>query len=464
MAKKRQKFSIDMTEGSPLRIMLLFSAPMILSNLFQQLYNIIDTLIVGRALGQDPLAAVGSAGTVTLVYTSAAAGMALGASVVIAQLFGARELRRVKTCASTIGIFNTLVGLLFLLVGVFLAKPILELIKTPSGILDVSTTYLRVYSVGCVAMFLYNALSAVYIALGNSKTPLYFLILSSLLNIGLDLLFVLVFHWGVAGAAWATTISQMLSAVLALFDLRGKLRLLPTDAPAAPFDRQELGTMLKYALPATIQQSVVSVGNVVVQSAINSFGEAVMAGCTAASKVFSFVTTIPGNFGNAVSNFTGQNIGAQKPERISKGLAAALVASGIICLLMTGVFQLWGEAIIGLFAKKGEAPEAIRVGVSYISTVSWFFVAFAIMMCTKNVLKGAGDMSWFILSTMVDFVVRVLAAIFLSPIYGAHLIWWSIPIGWCTGMVIAVIRYLQGGWRKKSILKEEKKEASPLSS
>ena len=452
MRKSARSLSLDMSRGNPLRIMLTFSLPMILSNLFQQLYNIFDTLIVSRALGQDALAAVGSAGTVTFVYTSAATGLALGASVVIAQLFGARELRRVKTCASTMGIFDALVGLLFLLVGLILARPILNLIRTPAGILDVSCTYLQIYSVGCVSLFLYNALSAVYMALGNSKTPLYFLILSSLLNIGLDLLFVLVFRWGVPGAAWATTISQTVSALLALWDLRRKLALLETDGPAKRFDKRELGTMLKFALPATVQQSVVSLGNVVVQSAINSFGEAVIAGCTTASKVFAFVTTIPGNFGNAVSNFTGQNIGAKKPDRIAKGLIAALIASGAICLVMTVVLQLWGEGVISLFAKAGDPREAIDVGVAYISTVSWFFLVFAVMMCTKNVLKGAGDMLWFILATMLDLVVRIVTSLFLAPVYGAHLIWWSIPIGWCVGMVVALARYFQGGWRKKGVL------------
>ena len=445
---------MDMTNGSPLRIMLLFSAPLILSNLFQQLYNVVDTLIVGKALGQDSLAAVGCAGTVTLLYTAMASGLALGASVVIAQLFGAGELRRVKSCASTMGIFNSLVGLLFLVLGLFLSRPLLALINTPQEILDESTAYLQIYSVGCLAMFLYNALSAVYTALGNSRTPLYFLILSSVLNVVLDLLFVLVFHWGSPGAAWATTISQTVSAILAFFDLRDKLRDMKTAEPPARFDRRELGLMLKYAIPATIQQSVVSIGNVFVQSAINRFGEAVMAGCTAASKVSNFATTVPVTLGNAVSNFTGQNIGAKKPERVSKGLLAALAVAAGCSLVMTGVILLWGRPIIGLFAETGKGQAVIDVGYAYISTVSWFFIPFSIMMCVKNVLKGAGDMFWFITATMIDFIVRVLAAICLSPVYGKELIWWSIPIGWCIGMVISVACYLLGTWKKKNVLQE----------
>lgn len=454
MAKVSRRLALDMTSGSPLKIMLLYSAPMILSNLFQQFYNIVDALIVGNALGSKALAAVGSAGTVTLIYTAFAAGLALGASVVIAQLFGGGKLRRLKTCSSTMCIFNTLVGLLFLVLGLFLSRPILRLINTPADILDISTRYLQIYSVGSLGLFLYNALNAVYTALGNSRTPLYFLILSSVLNVGLDLLFVLGFHWGVAGVAWATTISQSVSAVLALLDLSRRLRGMAAEEKPALFDFSELGLMLKYAVPATIQQSVVAVGNVFVQSAINNFGEFVMAGCTAAMKVFSLANAIPINIGNAVSNFTGQNIGADKPERVNKGLGASLLIACCFSALMTLIIALFAEPIIGLFVDKGEAQASIDVGIAYIRTVAWFFVAFSIMSTVKNTIKGAGDMLWFIIATFADFLIRVFAAIFLSPIYGQELIWWSIPIGWCIGAVIAVARYLQGGWRKKGILQK----------
>ena len=317
----RQKDTLDMTVGSPAKVLLLFAVPIILSNLLQQFYNIIDSLIVGNYLGADALAAVGSVGTVTAVIIQLASGLALGASVVISQYFGAGKKEEIRVCMTTISIFAVAVGLAVTVLTQLFAEPILLLIDTPPEIMQDSMDYLTIYFWGSAAIFLYNALNAVYIALGDSRTPLYFLILAFFLNVIGDLFFIISCSMGVGGGALATTLSQAVCTVLSFAVLERKMRRIGMGKGTRLFDHNEFIRMMKIALPAALQQSVVSVGNVCVQTVTNGFGPAVMAGCSAANKAVNLVSAIPINWGNALSNFVGQNVGAGKPERIADGVS-----------------------------------------------------------------------------------------------------------------------------------------------
>lgn len=445
-----------MTEGNPLTTVLLFAIPMILSNLFQQFYNVIDTIIVGKQLGTDALAAVGSASSITAVFVQLATGLALGGSIVIAQFFGAGKNEKIWQCATTSTIFSASVALVATILIWIFARPLLLLVNTPEEIVSMGVSYLRLYFLGCVPIFIYNALNGVYVALGDSKTPLRFLIISSIINIVLDLFFIIVLHKGVGGAALATAISQVVAAVMAVWDIPKLLAGFERNEDMPFFDRKLLMTMLRFALPSALQQSIVSVGSVVVQATINSFGSAVIAGSAAAAKVVNLATAIPINYSNAFSNYVGQNIGAGKYKRIWPGLRASIVSCGVLSLFMTLLFELFPKQIISLFIQKDEADivQVMAVGEDYIRVVGAFLIVFSIFMLVKAVFKGSGDMGWFIMVTLLSFFIRLVLTVGFADVFGVEIIWWAFCAGWTIAMFVSIARYLQGGWRKKSIVKQ----------
>ena len=447
----------NMTEGNPFKTIFFFAVPMIISNLFQQLYNVIDTLIVGNRLGQDALAAVGSAGSITAVFVQLATGLALGASIVISQYFGAGKTDRIRLCATTSACFSTVVGLVSTVVMWIYAEPLLVFVNTPPEIVPLGTNYLRFYFLGSVPIFLYNALNSVYIALGNSKTPLKFLIISSVVNVVLDLVFIVNFHWGVAGAAAATAISQLVAMVLALIDMPRLLAEFPVQKTQKGkrkiFDSRLLVTMLRFALPSAVQQSIVSVGSVVVQATINSFGSAVMAGAAAASKVINLAIAVPINYSNAYAGFVGQNMGAGKPERIRPGLKSSLICCGSISVGMTVIMTAFAEPVIRMFLSETEADVAgaLAVGSEYIRVVGACLVVFAAYMLVKATFKGSGDMGWFILTTLLSFFIRLVVTVGFAGRFGVDVIWWGFNLGWIISLLVSAARYVQGGWKKKSL-------------
>lgn len=454
---KRENKTRKMTEGNPLTTVLLFAIPMIFSNLFQQFYNVIDTIIVGKQLGTDALAAVGSASSITAVFVQLATGLALGGSIVIAQFFGAGRNEKIWQCTTTSTIFSAAVALVSTILIWIFAKPLLLLVNTPEEIVSMGVSYLRLYFLGCVPIFVYNALNGVYVALGDSKTPLRFLVISSLVNVLLDLFFILVLHKGVGGAAFATAISQTVAAVMALYDMPKLLADFKREPSMPIFDRKLLAVMLRFALPSALQQSIVSVGSVVVQATINSFGPVVIAGSTAAAKVVNLATAIPINYSNALSNYVGQNIGADKQERIWPGLRASMISCGAMTLVMTFFFELFPESIIGLFVQQGEndMEQVMKVGADYIRVVGAFLIVFAIFMLMKAVFKGSGDMGWFILVTLLSFFIRLVLTVGFANVFGVEIIWWAFCAGWTIALLFTIGRYVQGGWRKKSIVKKD---------
>jgi len=446
-----------MTEGNPFKTIFFFAVPMIISNLFQQLYNVIDTLIVGNRLGQNALAAVGSASSITAVFVQLATGLALGGSIVIAQYFGAQKSDRIRLCATTLALFSTIVGSIATILMWIFAEPLLYFVNTPPEIVPLGVPYLRFYFLGSVPIFLYNTLSSVYTALGNSRTPLIFLLISSAANVILDLTFIINFRWGVAGAAAATAISQLLAMVLALSDIPKLLSAFPVQKTDSGrnrlFDGKLLFTILRFALPSALQQSIVSVGSVVVQATINSFGSAVMAGTAAASKVINLAIAVPINYSNAYAGFVGQNMGAGKTERIWPGLKSSLLCCGAISLGMTALLCSFAGPIIRMFLSDTEADitAALAVGIEYVRVVGACLVVFAAYMLVKATFKGSGDMSWFILTTLLSFFIRLVITVGFAGRFGVDVIWWGFNLGWIISLLVAVLRYVQGGWKKKTV-------------
>ena len=447
----------DMTVGSPSRILFFFAMPMILGNLFQQLYNIVDSVVVGNFVGADALAAVGASYPITFLFVAIAIGASTGCSVVISQLFGARRYGEMKTAIYTSLFSIGGLGVVLMAVGLLISTPILHLLGTPENIFADSATYLNIYFLGAGFLFLYNTLTAIFNALGDSKSPLVFLAIASVVNIGLDLLFVIQFQMGVAGVAWATLIAQGLSSVLSLTFLLRRLRRMETTDSHRLYDVHMLTRMLRIAVPSMIQQSIVSMGMLFVQALVNSFGSVVVAGYTAATKIDSIAMLPMLNISNAVSSFTAQNIGAGRPERVRKGYRAALVMTAVIALVITGCLYLFGANFMSLFVDANLSQGVIDVGVEYLRVVSVFYILMGGMFSTNGLLRGSGDVKAFMTSTLCNFVCRVTCAYVFASLMGASSIWWSIPMGWGVGLIISFLRYRSGKWANKSLVQDERK-------
>lgn len=441
-----------MTVGNPGKTLFFFAIPMVVGNLFQQLYSIVDSMVVGNFVGADALAAVGASTAIAFLFVAVATGMSIGSSVVISQLFGGALYGKMKTAILTMLVTALTVGLIFSIVGMVLSESILRVMNTPEEIMADAETYLKIYFAGIIFLFIYNMLTAVFNALGNSRIPLFFLTLSSILNIGLDLLFVIKFKMGVAGVAYATLISQGVSAALSGMVLFMQLRKLKITEAFYWFQMSMLKTVCKIAIPSMIQQSIVSIGMVFVQSLVNSYGPVVMAGYAAATKIDSVAIMPMINVGNAVSNFSAQNLGAKKIERVRQGYRAGLLISGGIACVVTIVLFAWGEIFVGAFVDSASNQEVIKVGVEYLRVVSVFYILMGAMNATNGVLRSAGDIKWFMGATLSNFSSRVILAYALSYFVGSKAIWWAIPIGWGVGFSISYARYRTGRWQKKRLI------------
>lgn len=448
---KAKKIRGNMTEGSPAKCMVAFAIPMILGNLFQQLYNIVDSIIVGKMVGPDSLAAVGASTSLTGLFVMIALGTGIGCSVVISQLFGAEKIEEMKTAISTALITILIFSLTLSVLGRACSGSILRLLRTPENIFGEAEIYLNIYFYGFFFLFLYNAFSAVFNALGDSRKPLYFLIFSSLLNIGLDLYFVGECKWGVAGAAWATLIAQAVSALLSFVVLMAKLHRIRCGE-YRKYDRGMLGNMTKVAIPTMVQQSMVSVGMLLIQAAVNQFGSVFIAGYTAACRLDGMAIVPMVNSGNATSTFVAQNIGADKPERVKAGYHVGLVMAMGIGLAIGIIMQFFGADCVGWFMDAEEAAESIAIGAQYIGVVSMFYFVMGAMNVTSAVLRGSGDMRWFMSVTLLNLLTRVVLTYAFAKATAGMIIMWANPIGWAVGLCVAYFRYRQGGWRKMKLV------------
>ena len=443
-----------MIDGNPAKSLIIFAIPMILGNLFQQLYNIADSVIVGQYVGKDALAAVGASTAITNLFVMVAIGTGIGCSVVISQLYGAGRREDVKSCISTELISVFILSIVLSAVGFFLSGSILKLMKTPADVFDEAKTYLEIYFMGFVFLFMYNAFNAVFNALGISTLPLVFLIFSSCLNVGLDFWFVAGLRRGVAGAAWATLIAQGTSAVLSFTVLMFRLRSMKSEK-YRHFNPGHLRSMVGMAIPTVIQQSIVSVGMLLIQSVVNRFGSDFLAGYTGAIK-FDGIAIVPMvNVGNAVSTFVAQNIGAGRIKRAKQGYRAGLFMAIGIGVVIGVLLHFFSDNVMELFLSADEdGLEAIQIGSKYLQIVSYAYFMMGMMNVTSAVLRGAGDKKWVLIQSLVNLGTRVLLVYLFAEATGGLMIMCSSAAGWFIGFVISYIRYRQGGWTTKRLIGE----------
>ncbi len=438
----------DLTEGNPSRVLIDFSMPMFISVVFQQLYNIADSIIAGRFAGENALAAVGASYPVTMVFMAVAIGSNIGCNVVISQFFGSKDYDKVKTAVSTTVIASTLLSVILTVLGLMASTFIMKAINTPENIFADSKLYFNIYIGGFIFLFLYNIANGVFNSLGDSKTPLYFLIASSLGNIVLDILFVAIFNWGVAGVAWATFIAQGIACVLALLSLVKKIRNLKTKRKPVYFSKEMLAKVTYIAVPSILQQSFISVGNIFIQGRVNSFGSSVIAGYSAAIKLNTFALNCFNTLGSAMSTFTAQNIGAGKTERVNKALKSGILFAFAIIVPFLIAFLVFSRQMLGLFMT-ADSIDAIDCGILFLRIVSPFYIAISVKIIADGLLRGSGAILAFTASTFLDLILRVVLAFVFSYILdSATGIWLSWPFGWTIAAFVTLIFYFKGSWKK----------------
>ena len=437
----------DMTAGSPARLILSFSLPLLVGNIFQQLYNIADSFVAGKFIGENALAAVGNSYEITLIFIAFAFGCNIGCSVIVSQLFGAKKLGEMKTAVYTTFISSAVVCAALMLVGTLGCDGLLRLINTPENVFADSKLYLDIYILGLPFVFFYNVATGIFSALGDSKTPFIFLAASSTSNIFMDILFVTAFKMGVAGVAWATFLCQGVSCVLAVLFVLRRLRGVETDEKSALFSFPLFCRIAAIAVPSILQQSFISVGNIVIQGVINSFGSGVMAGYSASVKLNNLVITSLTTLGNGISNFTAQNIGAGKMERVRSGFKAGLKLVWMLCLPIVALYLLGGRMLVNIFMNE-PSEAAMASGVQFLRIVSPFYFVVSCKLVSDGVLRGAGLMKEFMVATFTDLILRVGLAIALSKALGAVGVWCAWPIGWSIAMVMSVVFYRRGPWEK----------------
>lgn len=429
-----------LVKDNPAKALLIFSIPLILSNLFFQLYETFDTIIVGRYNGDAALAAVGASFAVTMVMIAFATGTGIGCSVLISRYFGAKDYLKVKTSVSTVLIFSFIFSIVIVLFGVLFTRPLLVLLDTPENIMEDAALYLIIYSMGMPFMFLYNVQSSIFSAFGNSKMPLFLLILSSGINIGLDFLLVGYMRQGVKGAAIATVIAQSFSFLVSLILLIHRVYFFDAWKRFGFqfFSFGILKEMLSYAVVSIVQSSVTSIGLLLIQSVVNRFGSEILAGYVAANKIDSFAIVPFMAVGNALSTYTAQNLGAKKMDRVRKGFhAGVMLCAGMAIGIFILIFTLKNQ-LIGLYLDVSKsAPETISTARLYISQMAIFYFLMGFTSCQSGRLRGEGRLVILFINCFISLTVRVGFAFLLVDALGVSAVWLSLPAGWLiTGIFI----------------------------
>ena len=443
----------DLTVGNPGSVLWKFCLPLFGSIIFQQLYNIADSFVAGKFIGENALAAVGNSYEITLIFIAFAFGCNIGCSVIVSQLFGAKKLGEMKTAVYTTFVSSAVLCAVLMAGGTIFCDSLLHLINTPENVFADSRLYLDIYIMGLPFVFFYNVATGIFSALGDSKTPFIFLAASSTSNIFMDILFVTAFKMGVAGVAWATFLCQGVSCVLAVGFVLRRLKSVETDEKSHIFSFPIFCRIAVIAIPSILQQSFISVGNIVIQGVINSFGSSVMAGYSASVKLNNLVITSLTTLGNGISNFTAQNIGANKMERVRQGFAAGLKLVWALCLPLVALYLLGGRALVNIFMNEPSA-EAMDTGVQFLRILSPFYFVVSTKLVSDGVLRGAGLMKEFMVATFTDLILRVGLAIGLAKVLGVVGIWCAWPIGWSIAMVMSVIFYNRGPWKANAAEKK----------
>jgi putative MATE family efflux protein len=445
----------DLTKGNEAKLIFQFAIPMLLGNVFQQLYQIINSVIVGRFLGEKALAAVGASVPIIFTLIALIIGFGIGASVVISQYFGAKDYEKVRRTSDTINIFLFFSGIALSIIGILSSGWIFQQLQLPQELMRDAKLYLNIYLSGLVVMFGFNGTTSILRGIGDSKTPLYFLIISVIINIFLDLLFILVFKWGIAGAALSTVISQIAAYATAIIYLNRNHHIIRFNLKLIHFDRLIFWQSVRIGLPTGIQQTFVALGSMALMGIVNTYGTIVIAGYTAAMRIDQLALLPAMNFSAALSGFVGQNMGANKISRVKAGLRATFFMSAAVCLAITIAVVFWGDNIMAMFTTN---PEVIKVGHKYLIIVSLFYIFFSTMFTFNGMLRGAGATLIPMFITLFSlWLIRIPLAYFLSQHtrLGVEGIWWSIPIAWFMGTGGSYIYYKMGNWKNKAITRIE---------
>lgn len=441
----------DLTKGHEGKLIFKFAAPMLIGNVFQQLFSVVDSIAVGKFIGKEALAAVGASFPVIFVMVSMIIGLVMGTTVVISQYFGAKNLVKVKRAIDTMYIYSAIIGIITTIIGLIISEPLLRFMDLPEDIMPQAVLYLKIYLSGILIFFGFNGTSAVLRGLGDSKTPLYFLIIASIANILLVLLFVGVFRWGVAGAAYSTLLANAIAFGLAIWWLNKTHKLIRIAIKGLHFDRETFQQSLRIGLPTGVQQTLVAMGGLALMDIVYKFGTDVIAGYSVASRLDTLALIPAMSFSQALSTFVGQNIGANKPERIKAGLAATIKMSGVVTIVTTIFIVFWGHLIMRMFTNDSEV---IRLGSQYLIIVSLFYITFTLMFIYNGVTRGAGDTLAPMLFTLLSlWIIRIPFAWYFSGKIGVEGIWWSIPAGWAVGFVLSYLYYKSGRWKSKTVVK-----------
>ena len=442
----------DLTVGKPESVLWRFCMPLFGSIVFQQLYNIADSLVAGKFIGENALAAVGNSYEITLIFIAFAFGCNIGCSVVVSQYFGAKRYGEMKTAVHTGMIASAVICLILMLIGIFGCDALLRLIRTPEEIFNDSSLYLDIYALGLPFVFFYNISEGVFSALGDSKTPFFFLAVSSLSNIGMDVLFVAGFHMGVDGVAWATFLCQGVSCVLALVFVFRRLHGMPSDEPSQAFSVPIFKKFAVVAIPSILQQSFISVGNIIIQSIINGFGSAVVAGYSAAVKLNNLVITSFSTLANGISNYAAQNMGAGKLERVREGRRAGVKMVWLLSVPLIALYWLGSDALIKLFVDN-PSQTAMDTARIFLRILSPFYLVVSVKMVTDGVLRGASMMKQFVISTFTDLTLRVVLAFVFSAAIGSTGIWCAWPVGWSIATGMSILFYRRSAWEEHTATK-----------
>ena len=436
----------DMTKGNPTGLLLTFMLPMVVGNVFQQLYNMVDSMIVGKYVGADALAAVGATGSLNFLIFSLCGGMANGIGIIISQYFGAGNDNGVKKAIANAVYIMATSALLMGVIGLVFSRKLLIFLNTPENILDDSVLYMQIMCIGILAVGLYNCIAAILRAVGDSKTPLYFLIVASILNIALDLLFVKTFNMGVAGAGIATIISQLLAGIgsLAFAFIKNPYFKIGRDQMKA--EKMIIAQCVRMGIPLAFQTSLIAISCVALQSVVNTFGSVVVAAFTATSRIEQLVQQPYNSLGMAVSTFTGQNIGAGKLDRVKQGLRKGMIIMAIFTFVMITLAQFGGEFIMKLFVNE---EDVIALGSQALKITSWFYIFLGSIYVARGMLNGAGDATFAFINGIVEMAGRICFAkpLTMIPAIGVWGVWLATALTWFVAGMISVGRYLQGKWK-----------------
>lgn len=442
----------NMTTGNPVKLIVEFAIPMLIGNVFQQAYNMVDTIIVGRYLGEKALAGVGSTGTLIFFTLALIMGLCNGAGLVIAQCFGCNDTKNMKKSIVSLIWVSSILTIIVTILGVFCSRYFLKLLNVPEDVMGYSEEYLRIIYIFVVGSVIYNGASSILRSIGDSRIPLITLMIASILNIGLDLLFILKFDMGVSGAAYATVISQCLSAVLCTgYIIRRRREIGLTEMKFQP-DWQSLVLIFKTGFPSAFQSSMIALGGMSVQRLVNSYGASVIAAYVAANRVDSVAIQVIVSIGAALSVFTGQNMGQGDFKRIHEGLKKTLVlmlGASVTIAVMVLIFR---RDLMLIFLDAEEARDAIEVGATYLSIIGIAYVIAGIMQSYQNVIRGAGDVNTCMVAGLTELAGRIVFAYILADWMGVKGIWIATPISWGCGCIIPVVRYYSGKWKTKKLI------------